>query len=207
MNKLGERIHSLREKAGLSKAALARRVGVSDVTISYWESGTIQRIGHSRLGPLSRALNCSIGYLLGDNKTDPEPPTGSCNTSFQGISIFSLTREPACLNDSHQALGNIPASLLPEAWQEQDGYLLKPDDRMHFDFFHEGDWMFAAPALRFTTPGLYVMEERGQLVIQRLVKEPSGCWAENSRGERTALAVNALPRARVLGVWQPITLY
>ena len=36
-------------EAGLSKAALARRVGVSDVTISYWESGTIKQIGHERL--------------------------------------------------------------------------------------------------------------------------------------------------------------
>ena len=207
MNKLGERIRSLREKAGLSKAALARRVGVSDVTISYWESGAIQRVGHSRLGPLSRALNCSVGYLLGDTKHGTQDSFDACNVSQHGVCIFSLTREPACLNGANQALGSIPASLLPEAWQEQDGYLLRPDDRTHFDFCHEGDWMFAAPALRFTTAGLYVMEEKGQLIIQRLVKEPSGCWSENSRGERKALAVSALPRARVLGVWQPITLY
>ena len=58
MESLGSRIKQLRLRAKLNKAALARKVGVSDVTISYWESGAIKQIGHERLVALADALDC-----------------------------------------------------------------------------------------------------------------------------------------------------
>lgn len=64
---LGERIKQLRHDAGLSKAGLARLVGVSDVSVHYWESGIIQQIGHERLLSLSNALGCTVDYLLAGN--------------------------------------------------------------------------------------------------------------------------------------------
>lgn len=39
MDKLGERIYTLRKQAGLSQEDLAHRTGVSRQTISKWESG------------------------------------------------------------------------------------------------------------------------------------------------------------------------
>lgn len=64
MESLGSRIKQLRLRAKLNKAALARKVGVSDVTISYWESGAIKQIGHERLVALADALGCSLATLL-----------------------------------------------------------------------------------------------------------------------------------------------
>ncbi|WP_035590780.1 helix-turn-helix domain-containing protein, partial [Halomonas sp. KM-1] len=64
MDSLGNRIKQLRLQANLNKAALARKVGVSDVTISYWESGAIKQIGHERLVALADALGCTLGQLL-----------------------------------------------------------------------------------------------------------------------------------------------
>lgn len=64
MEPLGARIKQLRLTARLSKAALARRVGVSDVTVSYWESGAIRQIGHARLVALAEALSCPLSMLL-----------------------------------------------------------------------------------------------------------------------------------------------
>ena len=64
MESLGSRIKQLRLRAKLNKAALARKVGVSDVTISYWESGAIKQIGHERLVALADALDCSLATLL-----------------------------------------------------------------------------------------------------------------------------------------------
>ncbi|WP_082140362.1 helix-turn-helix domain-containing protein [Halomonas sp. PR-M31] len=64
MEALGARIKQLRQQAKLSKAGLARKVGVSDVSISYWESGTIRQIGHERLLALAEALGCSLDDLL-----------------------------------------------------------------------------------------------------------------------------------------------
>lgn len=62
---LGERIAQLRREHGLSKAELGRRIGVSDVTVLYWEEGRIVQVGHLNLTALCRTFGCSADDLLG----------------------------------------------------------------------------------------------------------------------------------------------
>lgn len=63
---LGLRIQALREEAGLSKAHVARVCGVSDVSVGYWENGTIQGIGHTHLVPLAGLFGLTVSELLDD---------------------------------------------------------------------------------------------------------------------------------------------
>ncbi|MCM2971695.1 helix-turn-helix domain-containing protein [Larsenimonas suaedae] len=206
MNKLGERIRDLREQAGISKAALARRVGVSDVTISYWESGAIQRVGHSRLGPLSKALGCSVGYLLGDSRMSVSETKAVYDASTNHVPIYQLTQNPECLGGKTAAQTMIPTGLLPDHWKAIKGFLLCTEPDQSFDFFGHGEWLFVVPALRFTESGLYVVEEQRQLKIRRLLLDDGQCDAEDSQGRRESLAVHCLPRARVMGSMTPMSL-
>lgn len=64
--KLGERIRYYRIQKGLNKASLGRIVGVSDVSVSYWESGQISEVGHRKLCRLCQALGVSLDTLLAD---------------------------------------------------------------------------------------------------------------------------------------------
>lgn len=48
-----------REKAGLSKADLAKALGVSQASVSHWESGT-NSIDINRLSQLCNILDCDI---------------------------------------------------------------------------------------------------------------------------------------------------
>ena len=57
-----------REALGMNKASLAEKVGVSDVTIGYWESGSITSVGHHNLLNLAWALNTSVGALIGETE-------------------------------------------------------------------------------------------------------------------------------------------
>ncbi|MCP1316876.1 helix-turn-helix transcriptional regulator [Halomonas sp. 707B3] len=57
-----------REALGLNKAALARKVGVTDVSIHYWESGSIEQIGHKNLLELAWALDTTVGALIGETE-------------------------------------------------------------------------------------------------------------------------------------------
>ena len=60
---LGKNIKSLREKKGLSKEELGRRVGVSGVTIGYWESGkTAPRMG--KVEHIAEILGVTVDELL-----------------------------------------------------------------------------------------------------------------------------------------------
>ncbi|WP_309244142.1 S24 family peptidase [Paenibacillus sp. GbtcB18] len=71
-------LRKLREDKGISKAELARRVGVSDVTVGYWETGkTEPRMGKVEM--VADVLGVTVDELLFDvkpvsnNKEDTSP--------------------------------------------------------------------------------------------------------------------------------------
>lgn len=63
---LRERITRLRLEAGLTKRDLARRVGVSDVAVSYWESGESKTITNVHLLKLAETFGITVSELLDD---------------------------------------------------------------------------------------------------------------------------------------------
>lgn len=63
---LGRRIHRLRLEAGLSAAELGRRVGVSDVTISHWESGRVRQFKHGHLLSVCGVFGITVSEMIDD---------------------------------------------------------------------------------------------------------------------------------------------
>jgi transcriptional regulator with XRE-family HTH domain len=58
-------IKKRREAAGLTQAQLARAMGVSEVTVQKWETGT-RKPRSTRLKKLASALRCKAADLIGD---------------------------------------------------------------------------------------------------------------------------------------------
>lgn len=91
------RLKALREKRGLSKSELARRVGVSHTAISQFESG--QRGPSSEvLASLADTLNVTVDYLLGRD----EEPT-SPRILFRNLERFSRTTRQRILEQVERA--------------------------------------------------------------------------------------------------------
>lgn len=151
----------------MSKAALARRVGVSDVTISYWESGTIKQIGHERLVSLTSALNCSIKQLLDDDSLNAMAATSDASSK----AVLSLQSH---LSAPWEQSGGQPDALSTLQMLTQDCYLVTPAENESFDFLFEGDLGAIAPCERFQQDGLYLLEREGRLQIQYLEHLASG---------------------------------
>lgn len=63
---LAERIKSHRERIGYNKARLSREVGVSDVTIHYWEIGQFNSIRHIHLQRIAVLFGITVSELIGD---------------------------------------------------------------------------------------------------------------------------------------------
>ncbi|GAB2795436.1 hypothetical protein GCM10027040_22320 [Halomonas shantousis] len=192
MKALGNRIKHLRVKSGLSKAALARRVGVSDVTISYWESGTIKQIGHERLIALAQALDCPLKDLLDKASAAhllPAPaPLHPNNSRFllhlrtrkplpwleegadkpDGSSEIKLDAASAKRNTETGSPRPKVENLLSEC------YFVTPGEEEHFDFLGEGDIAAIAPVTGFQQNGLYLIERLGQLEIKHIERLASG---------------------------------
>ncbi|MEK3969499.1 LexA family protein [Paenibacillus sp. FSL H7-0323] len=71
-------LKKLREERKLSKAELARRIGVSDVTVGYWETGKAEpRMGKVEM--IANVLGVVTDDLLFENEASLQPIEGSNN--------------------------------------------------------------------------------------------------------------------------------
>lgn len=66
----GERLHALREAAGLTLAQIGAAVGVSEATIARYESGDIRNPKQDRVSALAQALGVSEAMLMGWDSDD-----------------------------------------------------------------------------------------------------------------------------------------
>ncbi|WP_148254417.1 helix-turn-helix domain-containing protein [Aidingimonas lacisalsi] len=156
MEELGARIKRLREHAKLNKAALARQVGVSDVTIGYWESGEIKQIGHTRLVALAEALGCGLDELLTESPETPFP-------------FLQLTPTLPLPWQKHAS----QVTALPISWPNTREapipcYIVTPSPEATFDHLPRGDLAAITPTESHQGNGLYIVEYQGRLSIQRM---------------------------------------
>lgn len=161
MEPLGPRIKRLRQAANLNKAALARRVGVSDVTISYWESGAIKQIGHERLVALSDALNCSLSTLLDGDAMRSSPL------------YLSTEGQPPWKNSPSHGI-ELPLELAPGQHWDGECYMVTPAPGSVFDYLKERDLAAIAPTDIFRLPGLYLVRADELIAICHVEKTGSG---------------------------------
>lgn len=61
----GDRLKALREMRGMTLDDVAKIVGVSNATVSRWETGEIRNIRNDKIACLARALKTSEAYLFG----------------------------------------------------------------------------------------------------------------------------------------------
>ncbi len=71
---IGERIRALRERDGVSQAALARRLDASTMAINFLENGTTKAPHIDRLIALAQFFRVSLDYLVGLTDVPTPPP-------------------------------------------------------------------------------------------------------------------------------------
>ncbi|TFH86437.1 helix-turn-helix domain-containing protein [Billgrantia azerbaijanica] len=196
MDSLGPRIKQLRQEANLNKAALARKVGVSDVTISYWESGAIKQIGHERLVALAEALQCPLSRLLeGDDAVLVAP-------------LYLRGERPVpWLNPAANRI-TFPGVLLANVDWPGDCYLITPAPGERFDFLATGDMAAVGPTETFDQPGRYLVEDRERLFIAHLERDASGellCCGESTPDALRPLEASQRLVGKLLTRWRPET--
>ncbi|WP_412176367.1 helix-turn-helix domain-containing protein [Halomonas sp. HP20-15] len=186
-------------KANLSKAALARRVGVSDVTISYWESGTIKQIGHERLVALAEALDCNLSDLLQGTPATQIP---------YGVLPLRVLQPPPWMTTSGQL---VPSSIgLPSSEITEGCHLVTPAPGERFDFLTEGDLAAIRPLDTFDDDGLYLLECDDALQVRHISRNAQGkLRIRDERSELDNVLISALPfrvLAQVRVHWRPYAI-
>ncbi|EWG98685.1 helix-turn-helix domain-containing protein [Halomonas sp. BC04] len=195
MHALGPRIKQLRIEASLNKAALARKVGVSDVTISYWESGAIKQIGHERLVALADALGCPLRRLLEDDSVD-----------LLSAPLYLRSQPPAPWHDPNANRITLPEGFLVGTNWQGECYLVTPAPGECFDYLGTGDLAAIGPIKTYDQPGHYLIEGEMGLFIGQLERSQDGELLY--RGERSAtsqatpLEKSDQPVGRLLARWR-----
>ena len=98
----GERIKLRRKELGLSADKLAEAIGVSRSTMFRYENGYIEKLPINNLVPLARALNTTVGYLMGCDDEKDAPIVGAndgCDTeAMRYFESLSESRKVEALN-------------------------------------------------------------------------------------------------------------
>ncbi|ENR8888247.1 helix-turn-helix domain-containing protein [Citrobacter koseri] len=99
---LGQRIRQRRKQIGLSQNELSKTAGVSESSVSLWESDNTAPRG-ANLHKLASALQCSPTWLLfGDTDQTPEEPRPTDTASVLKEDEQELLRLYRALPESEQ---------------------------------------------------------------------------------------------------------
>ena len=96
-------IHNKRKERGMTMKELAKRVGVSEATISRWESGAIDNMKRDKIAALSDALGIDPALIMGWNTTAGEKKRQS--VSFPVLGSVSCG-EPQIMAESFDTYAN-----------------------------------------------------------------------------------------------------
>ena len=90
----GQRLHTLREQAGLSQEQLGAKLGLSQRVYAYWERHPVA-LRPDQLLSLAEALNVSVEDLVGTNgkKKRGAGPTGKMKQLFEAASRLPRSQQ------------------------------------------------------------------------------------------------------------------
>lgn len=90
----GQRLHTLREQAGLSQEQLGAKLGLSQRVYAYWERHPVA-LRPDQLLSLAEALNVSVEDLVGTNgkKKRGAGPTGKMKQLFEAASQLPRSQQ------------------------------------------------------------------------------------------------------------------
>lgn len=109
-------IKEKRLEHGLTMKELAQKVGVSEGTISRWESGEIANMRRGAMVALSKVLDISPEVLMGWDKEDKEEIPVLDDPDIRILARNSqLTKNPA----KQQMLKNVIKAMLEDAAHEK----------------------------------------------------------------------------------------
>ncbi len=135
-------LRSRRTQLGLTLAQVADYVGVSEATVSRWESGNIEHMRRSRIKGLAEVLQLDPAVLAG---FEPMPFVANAPTLPDEVVSFPVIGEIACGFD-HLALEEtdtadrveIPASLL-KGYPRCDFFVLRVCGDSMYPLYMDGD--------------------------------------------------------------------
>lgn len=159
MSTFGQRLLSLRKERKLTQKQLGKAVGVSDVTVGYWEKDQ-NKPGSVPLTKLARYFGVSENYLLTGNEDSPNVIEGSIGAMQVPIISWVQAGMWTSESDARNLEGAIDYILTTEA-HSLGTFALRVKGRSMEPEFREGDTIVVDPEL-YPNPGEFVVATNGK---------------------------------------------
>ena len=159
MGSLGKRLRTLRTERKLTQGQLGKAVGVSDVTVGYWERD-LNIPGGKSLSKLAAFLGVSESHLL--YGTEDEPNVAP--TSLGGLKVPIISYVQAGVWSAQCDVRNLEGNIdyvLTTGDFSQCTFALKIKGKSMEPEFVEGDLIIVDPELS-PQPGDYVVAKNGE---------------------------------------------
>ena len=94
---MGERIATARQQAGITQLQLAKKLGVTQRVVTYWEREPVA-LKPEQLAALAAALSVTADFLLGRQESKPRGgPVGKAKALFDRVSALPRDRQQRIL--------------------------------------------------------------------------------------------------------------
>ena len=94
-NDMGKKLRELRDNRGLTQREVANAVGVTEATVSRWESGHINNMRRDKIEKLAKVLQVSPLVIMGRDAESAPPAFPPRPPSRTARSSPSETRSPS----------------------------------------------------------------------------------------------------------------
>jgi transcriptional regulator with XRE-family HTH domain len=107
----GERLHDLRERAGLTQAQVAKHMGISARAYAFWERDSVA-LKADQLAVLAKVFGVSADYLVGQEplKERKGGPVGRARRAFEQVSKLPRSRQQYILKVVEDLVGPVNGS-------------------------------------------------------------------------------------------------
>jgi len=198
---IGEKLKYRRKEIGLTMLEVAKIAGVSEATVSRWESGDIVNMRRDKIVLLAKALQVSPSFIMEweDDQND--------NDVYQYGNIYPIETKKIPL------LGEIACGEPIAAYEEVECYVELGTD-VHADFclrargdsminarIHNGDIVFIRKQPDVENGEIAAVVIEGDATLKRVYKKPYGLllMAENPEFEPIMVTPEEYTDFRIVG--------
>jgi len=82
-NDMGKKLRELRDNRGLTQREVANAVGVTEATVSRWESGHINNMRRDKIEKLAKVLQVSPLVIMGRDAESAPPPSPASSQPYR----------------------------------------------------------------------------------------------------------------------------
>lgn len=108
---INDKLKARRKEIGLTMAQVAEKVGVSEATVSRWESGDISNMKRDRIAAYANALNVSPAYIMGMDDPLPSTLEKQIMTNIYNIPVYETVSAGFGAYAENQIIEYIPITL------------------------------------------------------------------------------------------------